>query len=138
MKQKLAKLIDVKSIVTLFLTAVFCVLALRRTISADQFITVFTVVISFYFGTEAIIVALITAASAVACQLVIASNSRKTMQQAQYDSQKLIEYKIDKLSERVDKHNSVIARTYMLEQDYALIDEKIKVANHRIEDLERK
>lgn len=88
--------------------------------------------------TEAIIVALITAASAVACQLVIASNSRKTMQQAQYDSQKLIEYKIDKLSERVDKHNSVIARTYKLEQDYALIDEKIKVANHRIEDLERK
>lgn len=64
--------------------------------------------------TEAIIVALITAASAVACQLVIAANSRKTMQQAQYDSQKLIEYKIDKLSERVDKHNSVIARTYKL------------------------
>ena len=88
--------------------------------------------------TEAIIVALITAASAVVCQLVIAANSRKTMQQAQYDSQKLIEYKIDKLSERVDKHNSVIAWTYKLEQDYALIDEKIKVANHRIDDLERK
>ena len=52
MKQKLSKLIDVKSIVTLFLTAVFCVLALRRTISAEQFITVFTVVISFYFGTQ--------------------------------------------------------------------------------------
>ena len=85
--------------------------------------------------TEAIIVALITAASAVVCQLVIASNSRKTMQQAKYDSQKLIEYKIDKL---VDKHNSVIARTYKLEQDYAVVAEQIKVANHRIEDLERK
>ena len=88
--------------------------------------------------TEAIIVALITAASAVACQLVIAANSRKTMQLPQYDSQKLIEYKIDKLSERVDKHNSVIARTYKLEQDYAVVAEQIKVANHRIEDLERK
>ena len=88
--------------------------------------------------TEAIIVALITAASAVVCQLVIAANSRKTMQQAQYDSQKLIEYQIDKLSERVDKHNSVIARTYKLEQDYAVVAEQIKVANHRIEDLERK
>lgn len=88
--------------------------------------------------TEAIIVALITAASAVVCQLVIASSSRKTMQQAQYDSQKIIEYKIDKLSERVDKHNSVIARTYKLEQDYAVVAEQIKVANHRIEDLERK
>ena len=52
MKQKLAKLIDVKSIVTILLTAVFCVLALRRTITAEQLITVFTVVISFYFGTQ--------------------------------------------------------------------------------------
>ena len=88
--------------------------------------------------TEAIIVALITAASAVICQLVIAANSRKSMRQAQYDSQKLLEYKIDKLSERVDKHNSVIARTYKLEQDYAVVAEQIKVANHRIDDLERK
>lgn len=87
--------------------------------------------------TEAIIVALITAASAVVCQLLIAANSRKSMRQAQYDSQKLIEYKIDKLSERVDKHNSVVERTYKLEQDEKLLEEKIKVANHRIDDLER-
>lgn len=88
--------------------------------------------------TEAIIVALITAASAVICQLLIAANSRKSMRQAQYDSQKLLEYKIDKLSERVDKHNSVIARTYKLEQDYAVVSEQIKVANHRITDLEER
>lgn len=52
MKQKLSKLIDVKSIVTILLTAVFCVLALRRTISAEQFLTIFTTVIAFYFGTQ--------------------------------------------------------------------------------------
>ena len=52
MKHKLSKLIDVKSIVTLCLTVVFAVLALRRDISAEQFLTVFTVVISFYFGTQ--------------------------------------------------------------------------------------
>ncbi|MBR1382280.1 MAG: hypothetical protein IJ555_00470 [Ruminococcus sp.] len=52
MLRKIAKLIDVKSIVTLALTAVFCVLAIRRDISAEQFLTVFTVVISFYFGTQ--------------------------------------------------------------------------------------
>lgn len=52
MKTKLSKLIDVKSIVTLCLTVVFAVLALRRDISAEQFLTVFTVVISFYFGTQ--------------------------------------------------------------------------------------
>ena len=48
----LAKLIDVKSIVTLILTAVFSVLSLKDKISPEQFQTVFTVVISFYFGTQ--------------------------------------------------------------------------------------
>ena len=52
MLKKLAKLIDVKSLVTLALTAVFCVLALTGRLSAEQFLTVFTVVISFYFGTQ--------------------------------------------------------------------------------------
>ena len=52
MLKTLAKLIDVKSIVTLALTAVFCVLALTGRLSAEQFLTVFTVVISFYFGTQ--------------------------------------------------------------------------------------
>lgn len=52
MLKKIAKLIDVKSLVTLTLTAVFSVLALRRDITAEQFLTVFTVVISFYFGTQ--------------------------------------------------------------------------------------
>ena len=65
MKQKFAKLIDVKSIVTILLTAVFCVLALRRTISAEQFITVFTVVISFYFGTHSVTLTLIPSIEAL-------------------------------------------------------------------------
>ena len=52
MLKNIAKLIDVKSIVTLILTAVFAVLSLKGQISAEQFQTVFTVVISFYFGTQ--------------------------------------------------------------------------------------
>ena len=52
MIEKLKKLIDVKSIVTLCLTIVFCILAYRHDITAEQFLTVFTVVISFYFGTQ--------------------------------------------------------------------------------------
>lgn len=43
----------------------------------------------------------------------------------------LMEYKLDELTKRVEKHNSVVERTYILE-------EKMKVANHRIDDLERK
>lgn len=52
MLKNIAKLIDVKSIVTLILTAIFAVLSLKGQISAEQFQTVFTVVISFYFGTQ--------------------------------------------------------------------------------------
>lgn len=52
MKFKLIKLITVKSIVTLMLTSVFCVLSVRCDISSSQFITIFTVIISFYFGTQ--------------------------------------------------------------------------------------
>lgn len=53
MKERLAKLIDVKSIMTLALTIVFCVLALTGVISGQEFITIFTVIVGFYFGTQA-------------------------------------------------------------------------------------
>lgn len=53
MKSKLEKLIDVKSIMTLALTLVFCVLALFGEVSAQQFVTIFTVIVGFYFGTQA-------------------------------------------------------------------------------------
>ena len=52
MKEALTKLIKVKTLVTLILTIVFAVLALMGKIAAEQFITIFTVVISFYFGTQ--------------------------------------------------------------------------------------
>ena len=52
MKNKLAKLIDVKSIVTLTITAVFAVQTLKGNVSSDQFLTIFTTVIAFYFGTQ--------------------------------------------------------------------------------------
>ena len=53
MKEKFAKLIDVKSIVTLVLTGVFAYLAIARTDIPQAFLTIFTVIISFYFGTQA-------------------------------------------------------------------------------------
>ena len=52
MKDKLAKLINVKSIITLILCAVFAYLSAIGHITAEQFLTIFTVVISFYFGTQ--------------------------------------------------------------------------------------
>lgn len=50
----------------------------------------------------------------------------------------IIDLKIVDLTKSVEKHNNVIERTYKLEQESAVHTEQIKVANHRIEDLERK
>lgn len=50
---RLLKLLCVKSIVTIVLTTVFAALAIRGAVSTEQFLTVFTVVIAFYFGTQA-------------------------------------------------------------------------------------
>ena len=52
MKNRLDKLLSIKSLVTLAMTAVFCTLALRQSISGQEFLTVFTTVIAFYFGTQ--------------------------------------------------------------------------------------
>ena len=53
-------------------------------------------------------------------------------------SAKLTAYRIEQLEKKVDKHNTVIERTYKLEEDQAVIKEQIRVANHRISDLEGK
>ena len=52
MIEKLAKLIDVKSIVTLILTLVFAVLSITGRLSPEQLQTAFTTVLAFYLGTQ--------------------------------------------------------------------------------------
>ena len=52
-------------------------------------------------------------------------------------SAKLTNYRIEQLEKKVDKHNTVIERTFKLEEAQAVIQEQIKVANHRIGDLEK-
>lgn len=52
LKKRLANLLAVKSLVTITLTVIFAVLALRGDISGTEFLTIFTTVIAFYFGTQ--------------------------------------------------------------------------------------
>lgn len=87
---------------------------------------------------ETIIAALISAGAAIVVCLI--SQSRQAMKlEAQLDKQTaLLEQRLGQLSERVEKHNNVIERTYKLEELTAVQTEQIKVANHRIEDLENK
>ena len=51
-KKRVANLLTVKSLVTLTLTAVFAALSCMGQVSTEQFLTIFTVVIGFYFGTQ--------------------------------------------------------------------------------------
>ena len=50
---------------------------------------------------------------------------------------KLTTYRIQQLENKVEKHNTVIERTYKLEETEAVMQEQIRVANHRIADLEK-
>lgn len=52
MKERISKLLTVKSIVTIMLTFVFCYLSIAGHISADLFDRVFMIIIAFYFGTQ--------------------------------------------------------------------------------------
>lgn len=78
---------------------------------------------------ETIISAVITAAvTLIVCIITNHAQQEKT--------RALLEYKIEELTKQVEKHNKVIDRVYMLEKHEEVIDEKIKTANHRIDDLE--
>lgn len=72
-----------------------------------------------------IIVAIITGIATVAA--VIVTNKK---------SNALIAYRLEQLEKKVDKHNTVIERTYALEKTTAVLEDKIKSAQHRLDDLE--
>ena len=52
MKEKLVKLLNVKSIISIVMTLVFCYLAIVGVIGSELYVPIFTTVISFYFGTQ--------------------------------------------------------------------------------------
>lgn len=85
---------------------------------------------------EAVIVGIITAVSAVVCQVIISMSGRSAAQRERAESSRLIVYRLEQLESKVDKHNNVIERVYQLEKDADVIKEQIKDANHRIDDIE--
>lgn len=76
--------------------------------------------------TETVIVALLSLAGTLAGAYL--ANKKSTA---------LIAYRLEQLEDKVNKHNQVIERTYRLEEQEALLEERVKVANHRIDDLEK-
>lgn len=57
---------------------------------------------------------------------------------AQRKSTALIAYRLEQLEKKVQAHNNLVERTYHLEERMEVHEERIKVANHRIDDLERR
>ena len=76
---------------------------------------------------EAIITSLITGLLAL-CGVYL--SNRKTAA--------LMEYRLKQLEDKVQAHNNLVERMYGAEEQLTVIGEKIKVANHRIDDLEDK
>lgn len=76
--------------------------------------------------TEAIIVALLGLAGTLAGSYL--ANRKSTA---------LIVYRLEQLEQKVSKHNKLVERTYALEESVALLEERQKVANHRIDDLKK-
>ena len=52
MKNRILNLLTVKSIVTFVMTAVFAVMAIRGDVKPDIFVTIYSTIIAFYFGTQ--------------------------------------------------------------------------------------
>lgn len=98
---------------------------------------------------EAVIVALITGAVSligtivtvlVANQKTLAAMDKKSdvTDEKLHGELNVLKADIRTLSNKVEAHNRMIERTYALERRADVQEEQIKVANHRIEDLERK
>lgn len=87
-----------------------------------------------------IIIAVISGGVTLVVCLINNSYQQKNLSKAyQGETDKIVavmSYKIDELTKHVEKHNGVIDRTYKLEEFSKVCDEKMKVMNHRIADLE--
>lgn len=86
---------------------------------------------------EAIITAVITGTITLAVCMINNFYQKKENDKKHNETMTLISYKLEELTKRVDKHNNVIERMYKLEKTVAVQQQDIKVANHRIEDLEK-
>lgn len=73
-----------------------------------------------------IIVGLITAISAVICQIIISLSGRSAAQRERAESNNIIVYRLEQLEKKMTLHNNVIERVYALERDTAVMQEQIK------------
>lgn len=79
---------------------------------------------------------LISALAAIAVCMINNHFQIQKSEKAHQDNIVLISYRLEELEKKVDKHNNLIERTYEMEKKVDVLEEKQKVANNRIADLE--
>ena len=84
----------------------------------------------------AICSAVISAIAAIIVCVINANANHKKLLSELEKRDEMQMYRIEQLEKKVDKHNNLVERTYELEKRTDVQDEKIRVANHRIDDLE--
>ena len=81
--------------------------------------------------------AIITGAVAIIVCMINNAVQRKAAEEQHNTTIALIEYKLDQLTKKVELHNNAVERLYKVEKKIDVYDEKFRVANHRLDDLER-
>lgn len=80
---------------------------------------------------------LISAAGAIIVCLINNHYLRRESEKKNESTIMLINYQLEELKKEVGKHNKIVERTYEIERKQGVMEEQIKVANHRIDDLEK-
>lgn len=80
--------------------------------------------------------AIITGAVAIIVCMINNAYQRKASDRQHNTTIALIEYKLDQLTKKVELHNNAVERLYKVEKKIEVYDEKFRVANHRLDDLE--
>lgn len=81
--------------------------------------------------------ALIAAGATLLVCLINNYFQQRKAESKQEETINMISYKLEQLTKKVDLHNNAVERLYNVEKKLEVDEEKIKVANHRIDDLER-
>lgn len=62
---------------------------------------------------------------------------REETEQKHNETISLVTYRLEQLEKKQDRYNNIISRTYELEKSEKILEEKMKVVNHRVDDLEQ-
>lgn len=81
--------------------------------------------------------AIISAAAAILVCMINNHFQQKRTEEQHNTTIALIEYKLDQLTHKVELHNNAVERLYEVERKLGVDEEKLSVANHRIDDLEQ-